>query len=226
MRIIFVRHGHPDYGKDCLTELGHPQAEAAAERLKDEKIDKIFSSSCGRAYETACHIASRHNLDIEQLDFMREIYWGAPQSDDYVQPWWLVADWIKNGKNIMDTNWKNDPDYKGHILLDSYNKLSSEFDNLLKTLGLEREGDYYRVTAENNDTVMVVSHAGASTVALSHIFNIPFPFMCNAICPDFTAITVVYFDCKEKGTLVAPHFEIANDSRHIADIKTENFIGR
>lgn len=226
MRIIFVRHGHPDYGKDCLTKLGHPQAEAAAERLKDEKIDKIFSSSCGRAYETACHIASCHNLDIEQLDFMREIYWGAPQSDDYVQPWWLVADWIKNGKNIMDTNWKNDPDYKGHILLDSYNKLSSEFDNLLKTLGLEREGDYYRVTAENNDTVMVVSHAGASTVALSHIFNIPFPFMCNAICPDFTAITVVYFDCKEKGTLVAPHFEIANDSRHIADIKTENFIGR
>ena len=41
MKIIFVRHGHPDYMKDCLTELGHPQAEAAAERLKNEKIDKL-----------------------------------------------------------------------------------------------------------------------------------------------------------------------------------------
>lgn len=226
MRIIFVRHGHPDYGKDCLTELGHPQAEAATERLKDERISKIFSSTCGRAVETARHIALRHNLDVEQLEFMREIYWGAPQSDDYVQPWWLVADWIKNGKNTMNTDWRNDSDYKGHILLESYDKVANGFDNLLKTLGLEREGNYYRVTTENNDTVMMVSHAGASTVALSHIFNIPFPFMCNALCPDFTAITVVHFDCKEKGTLVAPQFEIANDSRHIADIKTENFIGR
>ena len=42
MKIIFVSHGHPDYANDCLTEIGHPQAEAAAERLKDEQVDKIF----------------------------------------------------------------------------------------------------------------------------------------------------------------------------------------
>ncbi len=29
MRIIFVRHGHPDYTNDCLTELGHLQAGAS-----------------------------------------------------------------------------------------------------------------------------------------------------------------------------------------------------
>ena len=33
MRILFVRHGHPNYEKDCLTELGHLHAEAAAKRL-------------------------------------------------------------------------------------------------------------------------------------------------------------------------------------------------
>ena len=38
MRIIFVRHGHPDYVHDCLTDLGHLQATAAAERLRDEGI--------------------------------------------------------------------------------------------------------------------------------------------------------------------------------------------
>ena len=32
MRIIFVRHGHPNYRKDCLTELGHAHAEAAPSR--------------------------------------------------------------------------------------------------------------------------------------------------------------------------------------------------
>jgi len=44
MRIIFVRHGHPNYEKDCLTELGHRQAEAAAQRLKD-CCDKVAAGA-------------------------------------------------------------------------------------------------------------------------------------------------------------------------------------
>ena len=44
MKIVFVRHGHPDYVNDCLTELGHKQAESAALRLKDEGIEEIYSS--------------------------------------------------------------------------------------------------------------------------------------------------------------------------------------
>ena len=71
MRIIFVRHGHPDYDKDCLTELGHKQAIAAAQRLKNEKIDRVFSSSCGRAAETAEHIAKFHNKEVELCYFMQ-----------------------------------------------------------------------------------------------------------------------------------------------------------
>ena len=53
MRIVFVRHGHPNYEKDCLTELGHKQAQAAAERVANEGICEIYASTCGRAYETA-----------------------------------------------------------------------------------------------------------------------------------------------------------------------------
>ena len=44
MRIVLVRHGEPNYEKDCLTELGIRQAEAAAERLSGEGIDAVFSS--------------------------------------------------------------------------------------------------------------------------------------------------------------------------------------
>ena len=43
MRIIFVRHGHPDYIKNCLTEIGHKQAEAAAQRLSGlEKLKRAW----------------------------------------------------------------------------------------------------------------------------------------------------------------------------------------
>ena len=45
MKIYFIRHGHPDYKNDCLTELGHRQAAAAAEKLKDSGIGQIFSST-------------------------------------------------------------------------------------------------------------------------------------------------------------------------------------
>ena len=76
MRIIFVRHGHPDYVHDCLTPLGHQHAEAAALRLKDEGVTAIYSSTCGRALETAAHLADTLGLPVTRCDFMREISWG------------------------------------------------------------------------------------------------------------------------------------------------------
>ncbi|MBO5987521.1 MAG: histidine phosphatase family protein, partial [Lachnospiraceae bacterium] len=39
MRIIIVRHGEPNYEKDCLTSLGIRQAKAVAKRLADEGIE-------------------------------------------------------------------------------------------------------------------------------------------------------------------------------------------
>ena len=47
MRIYFIRHGHPNYTLDCLTDIGRQQAEACAERLKDAGIQQIFPSSQG-----------------------------------------------------------------------------------------------------------------------------------------------------------------------------------
>ena len=70
MRIIFVRHGHPDYVHDCLTPLGHQHAAAAAERLRGEGITQIFSSTCGRALETAAHTAELLFLPVERCDLM------------------------------------------------------------------------------------------------------------------------------------------------------------
>ena len=65
MRIILVRHGHPNYADDCLTPLGRKHAAAAAQRLRDEGIQKIFSSTCGRAMETARHTADLLGLSVE-----------------------------------------------------------------------------------------------------------------------------------------------------------------
>ena len=227
MRIVFVRHGHPDYKKDCLTELGHLHAEAAAERLKDEPFVKIFSSTCGRAVETAEHIAQRHGLPVKSFDFMREIKWwpldGQPlEHKGY--PWAITGEMVENGESLMSPYWAEEPRFSNNGVKFLVQNIGKEFDKLLEELGYTREGDYYRVTRANDDTVAMVSHGGASSAVLAHMFNLPFPFICGSLCHNFTAITVVIMDAEE-GKLTTPRFEIANDSRHIQDIAADMVFG-
>ena len=76
MRLILIRHGEPDYEKDCLTEKGMEQAEGTARRLSGEGISAIYSSPMGRARDTASYTAQRLGLKVNTLDFMHEIDWG------------------------------------------------------------------------------------------------------------------------------------------------------
>ena len=214
MRIIFVRHGHPDYQKDCLTELGHTQAKAAAERLKDEGIDRIYASTMGRAIETAEHIAEAIDYPIEnivKLDFMREIEW------DFAGPWEVSTEYVRAGLSIMIPNWENEGPYARDRIVGFLKNRADGFDGFLSTLGYRREGLYYRVTAENDQTIVVVSHAGTSTGVLSRLFNLPATFTFDALRPHLTAVTVVTLNGKV-GELTSPRFEIANDSRHVPGI--------
>ena len=227
MKLIFVRHGHPNYEKDCLTELGHLHAEAAAERLKDAGIEKIFSSSCGRAVETAEHTAKKIGLqEVTQFDFMREVIWGyTPEGYDAAgHPWNLVDEMIRAGKNLKAEDWKETAPFKGNCICECTENIAKNLDIWLSELGYTREGDYYRVGEVKNKTVALFSHGGSSTAALAHLFSLPFPYILGTVRPDFTAITVVNFS-DVPGTLTIPEFELLNDSRHIAGIEAERFYG-
>lgn len=103
-------------------------------------------------------------------------------------------------------------------------RVAQSTDAWLSTLGYEREGDFYRVGENTNKTIAMFSHGGSSSAMLARLFNLPFPFVCSAICPEFTAITIVSFS-NETGKLVTPKFEILNDARHIQDLQVENIYG-
>ncbi|MBQ2953810.1 MAG: histidine phosphatase family protein [Clostridia bacterium] len=213
MRIIFVRHGHPDYARDCLTALGRQHAAAAAERLAGEGISRIFSSTHGRALETAAFTAARLGLDTERCEFMREISWGKNPG-----PWELVDRRVEKGVPLMDADWERSPDFGANaLMLDCVRAKADATDAWLASLGYVREGTFYRVAADAQPecTVAAFGHGGASAAIISRIFDLPFPFVCAACGPDFTGITVVempHRPCK----LVTPRFEIMNDARHIA----------
>ena len=57
MLLYYVRHGDPIYNPDQLTPLGQRQAEAIGKRLAVHGIDKIYSSTSTRAYQTALPLA-------------------------------------------------------------------------------------------------------------------------------------------------------------------------
>ena len=104
MIITFIRHGHPNYKHDCLTELGHNQAIAAAERLANEGIEKLYASPLGRAQQTAAHIAEKIGLPIETLPFMREIGWGAADGSETPfggHPWHVAWDMAARGQSLI-----------------------------------------------------------------------------------------------------------------------------
>ena len=87
-RFLFVRHGESDgnryrlftgQGDLPLTELGHRQAEAAAEYIEKQygsSIDAVYASDLARAWDTGKAAADRLGLPITPDRGLREILAG------------------------------------------------------------------------------------------------------------------------------------------------------
>ncbi len=53
MKLIFIRHGEPDYSIDSLTEKGFREARLLAERTAKWNVTDFYCSPLGRARDTA-----------------------------------------------------------------------------------------------------------------------------------------------------------------------------
>lgn len=228
MRIIFVRHGHPNYEKDCLTDLGHKHAEAAALRLKNEGIEAIYSSTCGRAFETAQHLGDVIGLPVTGLDFMREISWGPMQSESLAydgHPWSTTDQMVSTGDSILEKKWATREPFAHNKVVGYVQRVGDALDAWLATLGYTREGLYYRTGQVEHHTIAAFGHGGETAAVLCRLFNLAFPFTCAAMGPDYTGITIVEFP-ERPGELVTPRFELMNDARHIKGLTVENYYGK
>ena len=219
MILILVRHGDPDYQKDCLTELGHEQAKIAAKRLMEEGIEEIYSSPLGRARQTAQAFADLSGLGpVRILDFMKEIRFG--KEDALYQsgnPWLMACKLVSEGKDLQNSDWRNYPEFIDNTAVTDVDNVMRESDKWLAELGYEREGLYYRCTNKDDreKTIVLFSHGGSSTALLSRVLNIPFPHMCQILGHmRHTSITILRFD-NMPGSLSMPIAEVMADARHI-----------
>ena len=226
MKIYFMRHGDPNYKNDCLTELGHKQAKALAERLSGCGIEQIYSSTNGRAMQTAEYTASRLGLTVTPLDYMREIGW-KPIGDEPLpeggNPWHIADLFAAEGRTLTDPDWRAAYPFSMSVVSERYPLVTGQFDALLAELGYVREGENYRACgAHPYHTVAVFSHGGSSSAVLSHILNIPFPQICGMFRMACTSVIVVELS-DEEGVCHCPRLLLFNDMRHTEELSATTY---
>lgn len=224
MRIIFVRHGEPDYEHDCLTPNGVVQAAATAAKLKDEKISAIYSSPLGRTRETASHTAKEQGVDVQVLDFMHEIDWGTKSGEELEydgHPWTLGYKLLtESPEYIGSDDWKDHEYFKNNICMEYYDKIAKGLDELLKKYGLVREGKLYRCVKECDDTIAIFAHGGSGAFVLAHLFNLPLTFVLTSLPFGVCSITAIDLSVVNED-LILPRFESFNDMSHLGQIRKE-----
>jgi probable phosphoglycerate mutase len=111
MKLILTRHGQTEENKKRivqghlpgkLSDLGLEQAKKVAERLKDEKLDHIYSSDLARAADTAKEIAKFHTCPLHFVKELREKDFGklSGVSYDEIDPHKDTSSEIESAKSM------------------------------------------------------------------------------------------------------------------------------
>lgn len=148
-RIVVIRHGETEWNNggivqgqldSPLTALGRMQAQAVARRLKNERLDLLYSSDLGRAMETAQPIADATGHTIHLEPRIREKHFGVLQGLSREQ---FAAKDAEASAAFL----RNDPDY-------------------VLPGGESTRGFLHRVTSAYHD--LAAKHRGQTIVTVSH----------------------------------------------------------
>ncbi len=200
LTIYLTRHGLTEWnvnrrmqgwGNGELTEKGVNDAKALGKRLADVPIDKVYSSSSKRAYETAQYIIGDREISLIQIDDLREMNFG---------------DW--DGRIREEVEAEYPEDFKifwetPHL----YDRNSGEtFEHVRKRAIRALE----HIIEENKEgTVLIVTHSIFLRVLMTYIKDIPLSDVFKATPPGNTSL----FKLEVKDGELSLIFE--NDMQHV-----------
>ncbi|WP_432800323.1 histidine phosphatase family protein [Poriferisphaera sp. WC338] len=213
MRIYVIRHADPDYANDTITDLGHQEAAALAERLESVRIDKIYSSPMGRAQATAGYTAKRKGMEIETLDWTAELGWRINEGRN--------AAWDFHGHEIRSNleaygceDWHLAEPFDNPEFRCGYDQIVAESDAFLSSYGYRRDGGGYRFDESNESAVAVFCHGGFGLTWLSHLLAIPVPMVWAGFHLRPTSVTTVQLEERKPG-LATPRCVGMADVSHL-----------
>ena len=162
MKLLIVRHGDPDYDIDSLTEKGWKEVEYLSQKLSKLDVKAFYVSPLGRAKDTAAPTLKKMGRTATECEWLKEFpcqIWRPDVKDKKIIAWdWLPQDWMADERFFQYDHWfENEAMQEGHVK-EEYDRVIGEFDKLLAKHGYEREGHYYKVNEENNDTIIFFCH--------------------------------------------------------------------
>lgn len=219
MKLIFVRHGDPDYALDSLTEKGWREAEILAERISSFDVDDFYCSPLGRARDTAYCTLKKMNRKAKILSWTQEFNYPIddPVTGRHGVPWDFVpSSWCNDILMLSKDGWvqsdimSQNPDIAVH-----YQDVCKQLDQFLEKYGYVREDNFYRVPGKKEvfisrtvspdnqanisnqlqhgreKVVVIFCHLGAICIMLSHLLNIPFPLLAHGFFLPTTSLTIL-----------------------------------
>ena len=204
MKLLFIRHGEPDYETDSLTEKGIREAQLLAGRIGGMHIDKCFVSPLGRARLTAKPCLDALNMEAVTFDWLREFDPRILRPDSPGRArvtWdWLPQDWTKREHFFRYDDWWNDDILNNASVKESAQEVFDGIDSLLAAHGYERDKHYYRSVRPNNDTLAFFCHFGVTTLILAHLIGASPMVLWHGMISAPTSVTTVYTEERRPGT--------------------------
>ena len=200
LRLYFMRHGETVWNTERryqgmtdieLSQEGLRQAECAAKRFKNIKIDKIYASPLKRAMKTAEKIAAEKGLEIISEDDFREIHFG---------------EW--EGKTVPELTEKYGESYTNFIREPHKYGFPGEgsVENVINRIkpGIDR------LIAEEKGNVLIVSHGGIIRLMIMYIMGLDSSWFTKMWINN-TGVSIVEIKNDRKLLLTL------NDSAHLAE---------
>lgn len=197
MRIIFIRHGDPDYVNDTLTEKGLREAKLLADRVSRWPVTAFYCSPLGRAQATASFSLDKTSRSAVTYEWMKEFSYiiTDPVTGREGVPWDFMPSYWTNEPRFYDNDhWLEVPVLAANPDIKSkYEEVCSGFDELLRKYGYTRKGKLYETKAEgeNKDTIVIFCHLGVTFVMMSHLLGIAPPLLWQNCFIAPTSVTIL-----------------------------------
>lgn len=218
MKIIFIRHGDPDYVNDTLTEKGRREAELLSERVSKWDVLDFYCSPLGRARDTAAYSLKKMGRKAKCYDWMREFFYTVkdPVTNEERIPWDFMPEyWTKEEILYHKDRWMEAPIMRTSTQIPTaYKVVCDGLDGILLEHGYERCGGYYKVMKGNTDTIVIFCHLGVTFVMLSHLLGISPVVLWQQFFIAPTSVTVVCTEEREQGN-AAFRVKVMGDTSHL-----------
>ena len=204
MRIIFIRHGDPDYINDALTEKGIREARLLSDRIVKWPTGQLdfYCSPLGRAQQTASYTLERINRPSVTYDWLKEFAYiiEDPITGRIGVPWDFMPEYWTEIPQMYDREeWKKTDIYRSNPeLLPAYNKTCDGLDRLLAEYGYQRHHNYYinnnamtQGTPTVHDTIVIFCHLGITCVMMSHLLGISPVLLFHGLYLAPTSVTIL-----------------------------------